>query len=59
MPKQKKSRTSPAPKKAPAKRAAKKASPLDLTPVETIRISSDDAASLEALRLFVKVYEKL
>jgi hypothetical protein len=54
-------KTSPAPQKASARKAAtaKKAPALDLTPVETIRIPPEDAPSLEALRLFMKAYEKL
>ncbi len=54
-------KTSPAVRKASAKRAvtAKKASALDLSPVETIRLSPEETKSLGALRLFAKVYEKL
>jgi hypothetical protein len=56
-----KTKITPAPRKASAKKpaTAKKAPALDLTPVETIRIPPEDAPSLEALRLFVKAYEKL
>ena len=57
----KKTKISSASKKAPAKKAAaaRKASPLDLTPVETIRIPPEDVDNLKALRLFVQAYEKL
>jgi hypothetical protein len=56
-----KQETKPAPRKVPARKTAtaKKAPALDLTPVETIRIPPEDAPSLEALRIFAKVYEKL
>jgi hypothetical protein len=56
-----KAKTTPAPKRAPARRAgtAKKTSASDLTPVETIRLSPEETKSLGALRLFAQVYEKL
>jgi hypothetical protein len=62
MASRKNAKTSPAPEKASARRLAaakKKASALDLTPVETIRLSPEETKSLGALRLFAKVYEKL
>ena len=57
----KKAKTSSVPKKKPAQwtMTAEEDYALDLTPVETIRLSPEDAKSLEALRLFVKAYEKL
>jgi hypothetical protein len=57
----KKTRTASAAKNAPAKKAvaAKKTSTRSRTPVETIRIPPEDVGNLEALRLFVKAYEKL
>ena len=59
----KETKTSPDPKKASAKRAMddEEASAFDLTPVETIRLSPEDASSkfAEVLRMFMQAYEDL
>ena len=61
----KKTKTSSAPEKAPAKKAVaveeEEVPAFDPTPVVTIRLSPEDAKSksLEVLRLFMNAYEDL